>query len=753
MRILNQKKESLRRKLIAPFIVGMLGLTISLVAYTFHSMHSVVEGTALAFSKTKTDNTVHAMTVLIKSLHSRAQDLVIDPGIVKLLKEHNENPVYSMESKEQMSRRLISITEGFRYFRDILLLDKNAKCIASSNDGYLTIDYSNEEYVQQAIDGHYFLGNFSVGKVSKTFSAYFSAPITIGSEFLGILIIISDLPKLVQYKTDNASVAGVIFTSILAPNGTYMAHKDKKLLGGKQQHYQKTYQQFSSAGEQGRKIFYQHDGKKYLGYARIEPNTRWMIITSGATKEVFATAYDTGIIVFIFGIGFLFIISFLVIRHVTDVINSLLSLIFFAKQVAKGDLDIDIGSTNRTDELGVLHHSLEHLVTTLKQNLQEKEHVNKMKDEFLANMSHEIRTPLNAIIGMSYLAEKKELSIEKRNLYLSRIKIAAESLLGIINDILDISKVEAGKMSIEKKPFELREMIEDTLAIHRETARAEDIAITFEYAEDSPQYYMGDIYRIRQILNNLLSNAIKFTQQGSVHVACWKNDIHQEKHHVYFKVSDTGPGIAEELLSYLFKPFTQADASVTRQFGGTGLGLTICRNLISLMEGNMWVESEVGTGTTFTFYIPLSIASINAIQSIEDNIQRIDIDNEQTKGKRILLAEDNSINQLIFKNLIEPLEVETTIVNNGQQAVKAFQENSFDLILMDIQMPVMGGIEATQQIRALEKEKKCPIVALSANAREKDKSAAQAAGMNDYITKPINPPVFEKTIRKWLSQK
>ncbi len=746
------KGRSLRSRLISPFIVGTIGLTIILVTYTYQSIHRVVKDTALVFAKTKTNNTTHAMDVLIKAVHSRAQNLIVDQDIVSLLREHKKNTASSMQGRKQLSQRLTAITEGFRYFRDIILLDQNAQCIASSNEGYLAIDFSNEEYTQQSASGSYFLGNFSVGKVSKTFSAYFSAPITIDNEFSGILVIISNLPRLVQYEPEKTSESSAISTSILAPDGNYVAHRDNNLLKDKNQRYKKTYQQLFPVGEQGANILYQHEGKKYLGYAKLEPNTQWLIISSGPTRDIFATAYNTGIIVFIISVSFLFIISFLVIGHATGIINSLLSLISFAKKVATGNLDVDIASTKRTDELGILHNSLKDLVTTLKQSLQEKEHANKMKDEFLANMSHEIRTPLNAIIGMAYLAENKELSIEKRNFHLDRIKIAAESLLGIINDILDISKVEAGKMIIENKPFELREMLEDTLAIHKETARSADIAITLEYAEDSPRYYMGDVFRIRQILNNLLSNAIKFTQKGNIHVACWINDIHRGKYQVYFSISDNGPGITEEILSNLFKPFIQADASITRKFGGTGLGLTICRDLISLMDGNIWAESEVGAGTTFTFYIPLSLAPENIIRNSKEDSQITDIDNTETKGKRILLAEDNSINQLIFKGLVEPLKAETVIVNNGQEAVQAVQETPFDLILMDMQMPVMGGLEATRQIRTLEKGKRCPIIALTANAREKDKLTALAAGMDDYITKPIDPPVFEKTIRKWLAQ-
>ncbi len=691
------------------------------------------------------------MNMLIKSLRSRAQDLVSDPGITKLLEKREKDPAIKLITKRQISSRLVTITEGYRYFRDILLLDQNAHCIASSNEGYLTMDFSEKEYAKKALNGHYFLGDFSMGKVSKTFSAYFSAPIQIEGKFVGALVIISDLPKLVQYPDDNTSVIGAISTSILTPKGIYIAHKDKKLLREKDQDHTDTYRKLVTISEQGAKVSYKHNGEKYTGYAQKEPNTQWLVITSGPTKEVFATAYHTGLIVFILALSFLCIVSLLVIRYATNIMNALLSLVSFAEQVSMGDLDLQLQPTNRTDELGVLHLSLEYLVTTLKQSLKEKEHANRMKDEFLANMSHEIRTPLNAIIGMTYLAEKKELSVEKHSLYLNRIKIAAQSLLGIINDILDISKVEAGKMTIEAKPFELQEMVENTLAIHQEAARAGDITITFDCEENTPKYYIGDVLRIRQILNNLLSNAIKFTQKGSIHVSCWGNNNEQGDFQLYFSVSDSGVGIEEQVIPYLFNPFIQADTSVTRKFGGTGLGLSICRNLISLMKGNIWVESKIGRGSTFTFYLPLPVAEKNSVQSRQDTGQEAACDNKNTKGKRILLAEDNAVNQMIFEELLKSLDVEITAVTDGEQAVKAFGENSFDLVLMDMQMPVMGGMEAAKKIRASQQEKRCPIIALTANAQEKDRTAALAAGLDDYITKPIDPPAFEQTVRKWLA--
>ncbi len=747
-------KSTLRSKLIAPFIVGTICLTVFLVSYTYYSAHQAVADTVFAISRANTNSTINAISLLIKSLRSRAQDLVVDPGILNVLKEYNTATQQDNTTAEQTSRRLVTMTEGYHYFRDILLLDKNANCIASSNESYLGIDFSKEEYIKQALNGRYYLGNFSVGRVSKTFSAYFSAPIDIRGKLAGVLVIISDFPKLVQYDTNNTPVTGTISTSILTPNGIYIAHRNKQLLGDKTLNFQDTYDQLSFVNERGAKIDYIHNHEKYTGYARIEPNTQWLIITSGLTKDVFATAYRAGLIVFTISFTFLCIVSAIVIRYATNILDSLLSLISFAKHVSEGDLNLRLKPTTRTDELGILHNALENLVITLHESLEERENANQMKDEFLANMSHEIRTPLNAVIGMTYLAGQESLDPEKRNLYLNRINIAAQSLLGIINDILDISKVEAGKMTIETNPFKLRGMIEDTVAIHQESARVKNLTITMEYEESIPEHYLGDLLRIRQVLNNLLSNAIKFTKEGRIHLSCWGNTIKEGQAQIYFSIADTGTGIPEDVLPYLFSPFTQADASVTRQFGGTGLGLAICRHLVLLMDGNIWIESEVGAGSTFTFYITLPIATEDSIQEMKaaNEMKKLPTNNDTTKGKRVLLAEDNTINQMIFKELLRPLEVEVTTVANGKQAVEAVAtQGPFDLILMDMQMPVMGGLEATKEINALPQKSKTPIIALTANAREKDKSVALAAGIADYLTKPIDPHLFEKTIREILS--
>ncbi len=754
-------QTSLRFQLITPFVIGIICLIIFLVGYTYTSAYRAVDNAMLNISNARTEHTVDTIIMLMKSLQYRTQELVIDPDVLNVLLKHNQRKS-SIKNTEnwrvyttKTSQRLATITEGYRYFRDILLLDSNAVCIASSNESYLGIDYSKEEYVRYASRGQYYLGNFSVGKVSKNFTSYLSAPIDVGGKMDGILVIISDFPRIIQYHPQNDSLAGKISTSMLAPDGIYMAHKDMNIMGNKKLDYRSVYKQLVLVGQRGGPVKYIQDGRQYVGFAQVEPNTQWVIITSGLKNEVFSNAYRTGSIVFTISFIFFFIISVMVIRHASKIIKNLLSLIRYAKNVSEGNLELSLETSTRTDELGVLHNALDNLVATLQEMFHARQEADRMKDEFLANMSHEIRTPLNAVIGMAHLAEQENADPEKRKLHLNRIKVAAQSLLGIINDILDISKVEAGKMSIERNVFELKGMAEETLGIHQESAREKGLSLSFECDAKTHSHYIGDVLRIRQVLNNLLSNAIKFTEEGQITLACWDAPVENDrkKTRVYFSVSDTGIGIPPKIISKLFHPFTQADASVTRKFGGTGLGLAISRRLVQLMDGEIWLDSVVNEGSKFTFYITLPIAQDSDLKKIHISQQKEgDLDAiPAPSNQRILLAEDNEINQIIFKELLVSFGVEVVAVSNGKEAVEAFENENFDLILMDTQMPVMGGLEATKLIRSMEESsKQCVIIALTANVRSEDKSQAFDAGVNDYLTKPIDPPLFIRAIRKWL---
>ena len=348
---------------------------------------------------------------------------------------------------------------------------------------------------------------------------------------------------------------------------------------------------------------------------------------------------------------------------------------------------------------------------------------NLAKSNFLANMSHEIRTPMNAVIGMSHLALKTGLD-EKQRKYLSTILHSGEHLLGIINDILDFSKIEVGKIEIEAKEFSLDDLISRVDILCGNKAREKNLNFTISVASDVPQHFSGDLIRIAQILINFASNAIKFTETGNVSIHISLTNITEDYSTLRFDVKDTGIGIKPDNLKKLFNTFEQADASITREFGGTGLGLAISKQLAQLMQGKVGATSVYGQGSLFWFTVKLKYSFDGSKKRKEfplDSSQNIDF-----SGIRVLLVEDNSFNQEVAKELLEYEKIDVTLVNNGKEALEQVSLHPFDLILMDIMMPVMDGIEATQKIRQLETGKNIPIVAITANAMTDQKEKCEA---------------------------
>ncbi len=432
-------------------------------------------------------------------------------------------------------------------------------------------------------------------------------------------------------------------------------------------------------------------------------------------------------------------------RFLTKPVASLLNVVNQVSETNNYELRAKKISNDEVGQLVVGFNKMLHLIQLHNENLEKEkkraEFANNAKTEFLSNMSHEIRTPLNGIIGTADLLQRSKLTEEDKK----SVEIIAESgknLLAIINDVLDISKIEAGKIHLDLTAVDLKKIIQSVVSAFSAMAKTKKIELKSHLDESLDFHVMVDEVRVRQVLTNLLSNAIKFTEKGEVNVHL---EHVQTDDQGYFKISvlDTGIGISADKLDSIFSRFTQEDGSISRMYGGTGLGLSICKELVDLMHGKIEVETNKGKGSKFVVTLPLKKVD-KVVEKTPSEQEKRDV-----PKLKVLVAEDDMINQKIIEKMLKSLGHEVHLADNGEVALEHFKEDTFDIVLMDMQMPVMNGIDSAKAIRAHEQEsnlKETPILALTANALEQHKEMCYEAGMNGYYTKPITMKSIEEML-------
>ncbi|MFP3043456.1 ATP-binding protein [Treponema primitia] len=589
-------------------------------------------------------------------------------------------------------------------------------------------------------------------------------PIIHSDKFIGIIssdIVLDKLQEMVD-KVNPHGQEG--YTEIISHSGAVIAHPNKDYLGkdlaetlvegqSRLQHID----EIKSAIKSGE--MYISQGKNfYTVYMPIQfskVTNPWSVAVSIPMAKIMTNADSIRNYVILVSIIAICVIGFVLYFIVRSVTKPILILSETAKTLGEGHFDTEVPLIKSNDEIGALSRAFKFMVEKLNGAMTEAVDANKAKGLFMANISHEIRTPLNAVMGLNDLLLKTNVDDKQRD-YIEKIKGASATLLGLVNDILDFSEAEEGHMKLENAPFDIRKMFDELSVFFREKNKSSPLELRFELDSALPASIMGDERRLRQIFTNLTGNAYKFTEKGSITVRVAVSSRTSNSVALDFAVCDTGIGMSREQMDKLFAAFDQADNSATRKYGGAGLGLAVTREIVELMGGKISVTSELKNGTTFMFSCAFPL--VEEKTAIRDTAPA-NIENAVLHGVRVLLVEDNEINAMIVQELLSAVGMNVTTAQNGQDALDILADKAksrlppFDLVLMDLQMPVMDGYEATRLIKETPEYKGMPVYALTAHAFPEERERCLALGMEDHLTKPIDVDTFYGALRHAAASK
>ncbi|WP_413560471.1 ATP-binding protein [Bdellovibrio sp. HCB209] len=481
----------------------------------------------------------------------------------------------------------------------------------------------------------------------------------------------------------------------------------------------------------------------------------WYLVTLYPKSLISTAAFNSAKYILIFGCLSLILELFLLMRLLQEKLgHPLKSLVTTVQRISSGDLEAKVSMKTR-DEFEILGNAFNEMTYNLGVSRAESHaamekaiEAARVKSNFVASISHEMKTPLNGILGMTHFLNDTNLNEEQRK-YAAFITESGSNLLAIVNQVLDVSKIDAKKMELSEGPFSLKKILDDVYNLHHFVAKQKGIPIDFENSVPEEAPFIGDADRIKQILNNLLSNALKFSDMGSISLTVSEVKRFDHTHRIRFVIKDQGIGISEEVQEKLFQPFTQADMSMTRQYGGTGLGLYIVKSFVTLMGGAVGVISTPGIGSEFWFEINLGIGAAPELAGVTP----VPVVATPKVSLPILVVEDNFVNQVLTEALLKKLNYTSQVVKDGQEAVEAFEEGKYSLILMDCQMPMKDGFDATRDIRKKESAgSRIPIIALTANTENDNREICLEAGMDDMLSKPVKVAVFKEKLEYWLAQ-